>query len=87
MGCMWLDVTRQLEQEGHSLEIIDLRSIVPLDEELIYASVRKTGRVVVAHEDALTMGFGAEIAARISQNCMGSLDGPIEPGSYGSSLR
>jgi 2-oxoisovalerate dehydrogenase E1 component len=72
-----LDVARQMEQEGYSLEIIDLRSIVPLDEELIYASVRKTSRVVIAHEDALTMGFGAEVAARISQNCMGSLDGPI----------
>lgn len=72
-----LDVARQMEQEGHSLEIIDLRSIVPLDDELIYASVRKTSRVVVAHEDTLTMGFGAEIAARISQNCMSSLDGPI----------
>jgi 2-oxoisovalerate dehydrogenase E1 component len=72
-----LDVARQMEQEGYSLEVIDLRSIAPLDEELIYASVRKTSRVVVAYEDTLTMGFGAEIAARISQNCMGSLDGPI----------
>jgi 2-oxoisovalerate dehydrogenase E1 component len=72
-----LDVARQMEQEGYSLEVIDLRSIVPLDEELIYASVRKTSHVVVAYEDTLTMGFGAEIAARISQNCMGFLDGPI----------
>lgn len=72
-----LDVARQMEREGYSLEIIDLRSIVPLDEELIYASVRKTSHVVVAHEDTLTMGFGAEVAARISQNCMSFLDGPI----------
>ena len=52
------------------MEVIDLRSIVPLDEELIYRSVRKTNRVVIAHEDSLLMGFGAEIAARIAANCI-----------------
>ncbi|MGA8599012.1 MAG: transketolase C-terminal domain-containing protein [Bryobacteraceae bacterium] len=72
-----LDVARQLEQQGHSIEVLDLRSIVPLDEELIYRSVRKTNRVIVAHEDSLTMGFGAEIAARIASNCIDALDAPI----------
>ena len=74
---MALDVARQMEKEGVSLEVIDLRSIVPLDEELIYSSVRKTNRVVIAHEDTLTAGFGAEVAARIAENCIGSLDAPV----------
>lgn len=72
-----LELARQMEADGRSLEIIDVRSIVPLDEELIYASVRKTNRVVVAHEDTLTMGFGAEVAARISQDCFEYLDAPV----------
>lgn len=72
-----LDAARQMEKDGVSLEVIDLRSIVPLDEELIYRSVRKTNHVLIVHEDSLTAGFGAEIAARIAENCIGSLDGPI----------
>ncbi|MCC6343580.1 MAG: tungsten formylmethanofuran dehydrogenase [Bryobacterales bacterium] len=74
---MALDMARQLEKEGVSAEVIDLRSIVPLDEELIYRSVRKTNHVLIAHEDTLTAGFGAEVAARIAENCIGSLDGPV----------
>jgi 2-oxoisovalerate dehydrogenase E1 component len=74
---MALDVARQMEKDGVSIEVIDLRSIVPLDEELIYRSVRKTNRVMIAHEDTLTAGFGAEVAARIAENCIGSLDGPV----------
>ncbi len=72
-----LELARQMESEGRSLEVIDLRTIVPLDEETIYQSVRKTNRVVVAHEDMLTMAFGAEIAARVSQNCFEFLDAPV----------
>jgi 2-oxoisovalerate dehydrogenase E1 component len=72
-----LDVAHRLEQVGKSIEIIDLRSIIPLDEELIYASVRKTNRIVIAHEDSLMMGFGAEVAARIAENCIDVLDAPI----------
>jgi 2-oxoisovalerate dehydrogenase E1 component len=72
-----LELARQLGADGPSLEIIDLRTIVPFDEELVYASVRKTNRVVIAHEDAVTMGFGAEIAARIAQNCFSALDAPV----------
>lgn len=72
-----MEVARQLEREGRSLEIIDLRTLVPLDEEIIYQSVRKTNRVLVVHEDSLTGGFGAEIVARIAQNVLDSLDAPV----------
>jgi len=72
-----LEAARQLEPAGHSIEVIDLRSIVPLDEEIVYKSVRKTSRIVIAHEDSLFMGFGAEVAARIAQNCLSSLDAPV----------
>ncbi|MGP0073490.1 MAG: thiamine pyrophosphate-dependent enzyme [Bryobacteraceae bacterium] len=72
-----LEAVRQLESAGHSIEVIDARSIVPLDEEIIYSSVQKTSRIVVAHEDSLFMGFGAEVAARIAQNCFSFLDAPV----------
>jgi 2-oxoisovalerate dehydrogenase E1 component len=72
-----MELARQMAAEGRSLEILDLRTLVPLDEELIYASIRKTNRVVICHEDSLTMGFGAEIAARISEHCIDALDAPV----------
>ncbi len=74
-----LELVRQLESEGSSvsLEIIDLRSIIPWDHELVYSSVRKTNRVLVVHEDSITMGFGAEIAACIAENCLDALDSPV----------
>lgn len=65
------------EEEGCSIEVIDIRTINPLDEETIYNSIRKTGKAIIMHEDTLTAGFGAEIAARISANCFESLDGPV----------
>jgi 2-oxoisovalerate dehydrogenase E1 component len=69
---------KKLEDEGYSVEIIDIRTIVPLDEETIYNSVKKTNKVLVVHEDTFTAGFGAEIAARISDNCFQHLDGPVK---------
>lgn len=72
-----LDAARHFEQQGRSVEVLDLRSIVPLDEELIYRSVRKTNHVVIAHEDSVLMGFGAEIATRIAANCLDALDAPV----------
>ena len=69
---------RKLEDEGHSVEVVDIRTIVPLDEETIFNSVKKTGKVIVIHEDTLTAGFGAEIAARISEKCFQYLDAPVK---------
>jgi 2-oxoisovalerate dehydrogenase E1 component len=74
---MALELARQMEAGGRSLEVIDLRSIVPLDEEMIYRSIRKTSRVLVAHEDNLFGGFGGEIVARIAQNSFSDLDAPV----------
>jgi 2-oxoisovalerate dehydrogenase E1 component len=68
---------KKLEDEGHSIEIIDIRTIAPLDVETIYKSVKKTGKAIVIHEDSLTAGFGAEIASCIAENCFESLDGPV----------
>jgi 2-oxoisovalerate dehydrogenase E1 component len=68
---------KRLADEGYNIEIIDLRTIIPLDLETIYTSVRKTGKVIVIHEDSLTGGFGAEIAARIAENCFEQLDAPV----------
>ncbi len=59
------------------LEVIDLRTIVPMDEELVFNSIKKTNRVLVLHEDAVTMGWGAEVVARIAANCFDDLDAPV----------
>jgi 2-oxoisovalerate dehydrogenase E1 component len=67
-----------LAKEGVSVEVIDLRTIVPLDTETIFESVRKTGRVLIAHEDVTFMGFGAEVAAKIADACFEDLDAPIK---------
>jgi 2-oxoisovalerate dehydrogenase E1 component beta subunit len=63
--------------EGRSLEVVDLRSLAPLDTETIFASVRKTGRCVVVHEAPVTGGLGAEIAARITEECFYQLEAPV----------
>jgi len=78
---MWDSVfaAKKLEDEfGYSIEVIDIRTIIPLDEETIFRSVKKTNKVIVIHEDTFTGGFGAEIAARIADNCFQFLDGPVK---------
>src|ERR1017187_3622027 len=67
----------QMEREGISVEIIDLRSLSPFDWDAIAATVRKTNRVIVAHEDMLSWGYGAEIAARIADQLFDELDAPV----------
>jgi 2-oxoisovalerate dehydrogenase E1 component len=64
-------------QTGASAEIIDLRSIMPWDKELVASSVSRTGRLLVVSEDNLTCGFGAEIAAWAGEHCFGDLDAPV----------
>ncbi|MFM9904799.1 MAG: thiamine pyrophosphate-dependent enzyme [Pyrinomonadaceae bacterium] len=68
---------KRLEQQGISVEIIDLRTLVPYDWEAIAESVKKTSRVIVAHEDPVSYGYGAEIAARISNELFEYLDAPV----------
>jgi 2-oxoisovalerate dehydrogenase E1 component len=68
---------KRLEQQGISVEIIDLRTLVPYDWEAIAESVMKTSRVIVAHEDPISYGYGAEIAARISNELFEYLDAPV----------
>jgi 2-oxoisovalerate dehydrogenase E1 component len=69
---------KQMVQEGVSVEIIDLRSLVPFDWKAIEETVKKTNRVIVAHEDSLSFGYGAEIAARITDELFEYLDAPVK---------
>jgi 2-oxoisovalerate dehydrogenase E1 component beta subunit len=72
-----LEAADQLAGEGLSVEVVDLRTLAPLDRDTILESVRKTGKAMVVHEDNLTGGFGAEVSAIISQHAFGDLDGPV----------
>jgi 2-oxoisovalerate dehydrogenase E1 component beta subunit len=65
------------DQRGWSIEVIDLRSLAPLDFDTVAASVRKTGRAVVMHEGSRTLGYGAELAARISEELFYELEAPV----------
>ncbi|MFD4292912.1 alpha-ketoacid dehydrogenase subunit beta [Rhodococcus sp. NPDC058505] len=65
------------EREGNSLEVVDLRSLSPIDFDTVEASVRRTGRLVVVHEAPVFAGLGAEIAARISERCFHRLESPV----------
>jgi 2-oxoisovalerate dehydrogenase E1 component len=69
---------QQAEHDGISVAVVDLRTIIPYDWDTIAAYTRKTNRVVIAHEDQLTCGFGAEIAARISEELFEYLDAPVK---------
>jgi 2-oxoisovalerate dehydrogenase E1 component len=73
-----LVAAKQAEQEGVSVEIIDLRSLAPYDWDAIVESVKRTNRVIVAHEDTLSFGYGAEIAARIAAELFEYLDAPVK---------
>jgi 2-oxoisovalerate dehydrogenase E1 component beta subunit len=72
-----LNVAEELAKEGVDVEVIDLRTLIPLDEEAVLQSVRKTSRVVVCHEDTKTGGFGGEVAARIAELAFEHLDAPV----------
>lgn len=73
-----LEAARKAEERyGVSVEVIDLRTLNPLDTETILASVRRTGKALIAHEDTLTGGFGAEIAALIAAEAFDRLDAPV----------
>ena len=68
----------QMAEEGILAEVIDLRSLSPWDEERVYTSVKKTNRVIVAYEDSISWGYGAEIASRIADVCFPWLDAPVK---------
>ena len=72
-----LDAATAASDEGRSLEVIDLRSLSPLDLSTVYESVRKTGRCVVVHEAQRTLGIGAEVAASVTEECFYSLEAPV----------
>jgi 2-oxoisovalerate dehydrogenase E1 component beta subunit len=71
------EAAETLAAENISIEIVDLRTLAPLDEDTVLESVRKTSKVLLLHEDTLTGGIGGELAARISEKAFDSLDGPI----------
>src|SRR3954468_19281913 len=73
-----LDAAKQAEEEGISVEVIDPRTLQPLDEDALVDSVKKTNRAVVAHEAVTRMGFGAEVAAVLQYRAFDYLDAPIE---------
>ena len=66
-----------LKDEGIDCEVIDMRTLNPVDWETLTTSVRKTGKCLVVHEDCRFVGYGAEIAAEIGERCFDSLDGPV----------
>jgi pyruvate/2-oxoglutarate/acetoin dehydrogenase E1 component len=88
-----MEAAEALAAEGVSAEVVDLRTLVPFDEETVLASVRKTGRALVIHEAQLTGGFGGEVAARIADAGFAWLDAPVRrvahadrPSPYAKSL-
>lgn len=76
---MCLEATEKLVKESNAdIEVVDLRSLLPLDVDLIIASVKKTGKVLIVHEDKIFSGFGGEIAATITDKAFEFLDGPVK---------
>jgi 2-oxoisovalerate dehydrogenase E1 component len=76
LGVHWAKETLK-EQPDISADVLDLRTLLPLDYDAIEKTVKKTGRVIILHEDTLTGGIGAELAAWISEHCFSSLDAPV----------
>src|SRR2546423_747773 len=72
-----LDAAAAVAEDGRTLEVIDLRSLSPLDMDPVYDSVRRTGRLVVVHEAPSHVGIGAEVAARVTERCFYSLEAPV----------
>jgi len=72
-----LAAAEAMAQEGRSLEVIDLRTLSPLDMAPVFESIRRTGRAVVVHEAHVNLGMGAEVAARITEECFYSLEAPV----------
>ena len=75
---MALEVAERMQKEGVSIEVVDIRTLVPFDEETVLQSVRKTNRVLITLEATLTGGFAGEISARITEKAFDSLDAPIK---------
>jgi 2-oxoisovalerate dehydrogenase E1 component len=76
-GAMVERCERAAREVGESIEVLDLRTVAPWDQAAVLASVRKTRRCLIVHEDTLTAGFGAEIAAVVAEQAFLSLDAPI----------
>jgi 2-oxoisovalerate dehydrogenase E1 component len=72
-----LEAAEQLASEAMNVEVIDLRSLIPWDKDALASSVARTSRLLVVHEDVLTGGFGAEIAAWAGEACFADLDAPV----------
>ena len=72
-----LEAAQELAQEGIDVEVVDLRTVRPIDRDTILESVRKTGKVIVVHEDTKAVGIGAEVAAIVSEDAFDHLDGPV----------
>jgi 2-oxoisovalerate dehydrogenase E1 component len=73
-----ITAANQAAEDGLDVEVIDLRTLSPWDKETVYESVKRTSRVIVAYEDAISWGYGAEIAASIANDCFAWLDAPVK---------
>jgi 2-oxoisovalerate dehydrogenase E1 component beta subunit len=72
-----MDAAAAASEDGTSIEVLDLRSLSPLDMDTVVASVRRTSRLVVVHEAPVTLGMGAEIAAQVTESCFHHLEAPV----------